>query len=483
MAQGRALIGVRSTFEPLARSSKAHGFQPCIPATEDWKNEALAGGRELPAVSFGPPTLHLRPQSGVTIGPALCSWRRAHPTFPAMTAPPTPLGELARLFLTLGTTAFGGPAAHIAMMEDEVVRRRRWLSRERFLDYVSATNLIPGPNSTELAIHIGYLRAGWRGLIVAGVCFILPAALIVGVLAWSYVRFGSLPEAGGILYGVKPVVIAVVAQALWSLGRSAMKSGWLAAVAIAAMCAVALGAGELLVLLAAGLAMMLLRVAGARGAPVAPVLLILSQPDDSTAGAVGGAGSAGAVTSVGTAAAMMTAAVTSSFGLWPLFLVFLKIGAVLFGSGYVLLAFLQADLVDSLHWLTERQLLDAVAVGQVTPGPVFTTATFIGYILGGPAGAVVATLAIFLPAFIFVALSGALVPRIRRSPHAGAFLDGVNVASLALMAVVSWQLGRVALVDGLTVALAALAAVLLLRYRVNSAWLVLGGALVGLLAR
>lgn len=381
--------------------------------------------------------------------------------------PRGPLGELARLFLKLGTIAFGGPAAHVAMMEDEVVRRRRWLTREQFLDYLGATNLIPGPNSTELAIHIGHARAGWPGLLVAGACFILPAALVVGAIAWAYVRFGALPQAAGLLYGVKPVVIAVVAQALWGLARTAVRSAAPGALAVACVLAVGAGAHELLVLAAAAVGAALVHAARRRGriggAGVVP-LAWLPLPRGSLATLGAGAG--------GVAAA-------APFGLWPLFAVFAKIGAVLFGSGYVLLAFLRADLVERLGWLTERQLLDAVAVGQVTPGPVFTTATFVGYVLGGAPGAVVATVGIFLPAFVFVALSGPLVPRIRRSPTAGAALDGVNVASLALMAVVTVQLARGTLVDPLTVALAAASLLLLLRFRVNSAWLVAGGAAIG----
>ncbi len=359
------------------------------------------------------------------------------------------LSELAGLFLKLGTTAFGGPAAHIAMMEEEVVRRRRWLTREQFLDYLGATNLIPGPNSTELAIHIGHSRAGWPGLLVAGACFILPATLIVTAIAWAYERFGALPAVGGVLYGVKPVVIALVVQALWGLGRTALKTRGLVALGLAALSAAALGVHELLVLFAAGATMALIR----RGARGAAAVVAFVPP--------------------GLAVAVMP------FGLWPLFGIFVKIGAVLFGSGYVLLAFLRADLVERLGWLTERQLLDAVAAGQVTPGPVFTTATFIGYVLGGGAGAAVATAGIFLPAFVFVALSGPLVPRLRRSPTAAAVLDGVNVASLVLMAVVTWQLGQAALVDALTVVLAGVSAFLVIRYRINSAWLVLGGALAG----
>ncbi|AEI67913.1 chromate efflux transporter [Corallococcus macrosporus] len=378
------------------------------------------------------------------------------------------LVEVALLFLRLGFTGFGGPAAHIAMMEDEVVRRRRWLTRDEFLDLLGAANLIPGPNSTELAIHLGHRRGGWPGLLVAGVCFILPAMLITLASAWAYVRFGSLPSAEGVLYGVKPVIIAVVLQALWGLGRVAVKTRVLAAVGVAAVIASALGVNELLVLLCAGVLMALwrggTRAAGAGGRQQGPGQMMLGVPLALQGLA---AGAAGAV----------------PFSLGGLFLFFVKVGAVLFGSGYVLLAFLRADLVERWGWLTETQLLDAVAVGQVTPGPVFTTATFIGYLLGGSVGAVVATVGIFLPAFFFVAVSGPVVPRLRRSWVAGAVLDGVNVASLALMAVVTWQLGRSALVDAWTVGLALLSAVLLLRFRLNSVWLVLGGALTGLLLR
>ena len=384
--------------------------------------------------------------------------------------PPTPpdrrpLAELAVLFLKLGTTAFGGPAAHIAMMEDEVVRRRQWLTHDEFLDLVGATNLIPGPNSTELAIHIGHRRAGWPGLLVAGACFILPAALIVTAIAWAYVRFGRLPRAEGLLYGVKPVIIAVVLQALWGLGGRALKTGPLIVLGAVAVGLCFAGVNELVVLFGAGLLLALARgftrrapAGGGEALPAAVPLLPLA-----------------------VAPGLMAAAATP-FGLWPLFLFFLKVGSILFGSGYVLLAFLRADLVDRWHWLTEGQLLDAIAVGQFTPGPVFTTATFIGYLLAGTPGATLATLGIFLPAFVFVAISGPLIPRLRRSPWFGAFLDGVNVASLALMAVVTWQLGRVALCDGVTVALAAGSGVLLFRWRVNSAWLVLGGAAAGCLA-
>ncbi|HYO74732.1 MAG TPA: chromate efflux transporter [Archangium sp.] len=374
------------------------------------------------------------------------------------------LRELALLFLRLGTTAFGGPAAHIALMEDEVVRRRKWLTREEFLDLLGAANLIPGPNSTELAIHIGHRRAGWSGLVVAGTCFILPAFLIVSAIGWVYTRFGQLPRVGHVLYGVKPVIIAVVLQAIWGLTRGAAKTKLLAAVGVACVALGFLGVDELLLLLLAGGFVTLCRLVerrreGGGTAPPSVKALLPGLP-------LGG---------------MVAVTAAPGFSLGGLFLFFLKVGSILYGSGYVLLAFLRADLVERWGWLTEAQLLDAVAVGQVTPGPVFTTATFIGYVLGGASGAVVATVGIFLPAFFFVAVSGPLVPRMRRSWVAGAFLDGVNVASLALMATVTWQLGRAALVDVWTVGLALVSAVLLIRYRVNSAWLVLGGALVGLL--
>ncbi len=363
------------------------------------------------------------------------------------------LRELAAFFLRLGCTAFGGPAAHIAMMEDELVRRRQWLSRQKFLDLLGASNLIPGPSSSELAIHIGYLLAGWTGLLVAGMCFILPAAIMVAALAWAYVRFSKLLAISAILYGVKPVVIAVILQALWGLGRTAVKTTFLGVVGVVCVLLAFLGLHPLLVLTLGGCAVCLMSLGTSRSAFSAIPLA--------------------------TAPAAALAGAATSFSLGTLFLVFLKIGAIVFGSGYVLLAFLRADLVAHRGWLTDSQLVDAVAVGQVTPGPVFTTATFIGYILGGMRGAIVATVGIFLPAFVLVAVSGPLVPRIRKSRIASAFLDGVNVASLALMAAVSWQLGRAALVDVVTVALAVVASIALLRYRVNSAWLVLVGAIVG----
>ena len=370
------------------------------------------------------------------------------------------LGELAWLFLRLGTISFGGPAAHIAMMEEEVVRRRQWLTRQEFLDLLGATNLIPGPNSTELAIHIGHRRAAWPGLLVAGVCFILPAALIVGTLAALYVSYGSRPQAEGMLRGIKPVMIAVIAQAIYSLARTALKTGWLILLAIACTAAVSLvGANEIAVLFLAGAVCVLPRAWRPNANSAAPCLA--------------------AVPSLLLAPGVVTA---EAFSLTSLFLFFARTGSVLFGSGYVLLAFIRADLVDRWHWLTEAQLLDAIAIGQVTPGPVFTTATFIGYVLGGAPGALVATVGIFLPAFVFVAASGPLVPRIRSSPAAGAFLDGINAASLALMAAVTLSLARSAVIDAFTLSIALFSAVAVFWLRVNSAWLVLGGGVVGILA-
>jgi len=390
-------------------------------------------------------------------------------------APRGLLKELALFFLRLGVTAFGGPAAHIAIMEDELVRRRKWLSREKFLDLLGASSLIPGPSSSELAIHIGYLRGGWPGLLIGGVCFIFPAAVLVAILAWAYVRFGHLPVAVALLYGVKPVVIAVIAQALWGLGRTAVKSRTLEVVGAICVALSFMQVNFLLILIGAG--------------AIVSILQVLSQNRKGKQHAAAGLGmvSVGRGIRAGLArifpwvSATGTAAVIP--GLWPLFLVFLKVGSVVFGSGYVLLAFLRAELVVHRGWVTDAQLVDAVAIGQVTPGPVFTTATFIGYLLRGPIGAVVATVGIFFPAFILVAMSGPLIPFLRRSATASAFLDGVNVASLALMAAVGYQLARSSIVDGLAAGIAIASLVLLLRFRINSAWLVLGGAIIGIVAR
>ncbi|MBW4550303.1 MAG: chromate transporter [Aphanocapsa sp. GSE-SYN-MK-11-07L] len=363
------------------------------------------------------------------------------------------LVELATVFLRLGTIAFGGPAAHIALMDNEVVNRRQWMSREKLLDLLGITNLIPGPNSTELAIHIGYERAGWRGLLVAGSCFILPAMLIVWALAAIYDRYQTVPQVEWLLYGIKPVIIVIVLQAVWNLGKKAAKDWPTIVAGLVAIAAYLAGLNEILVLVGLGIAVMLVknRLGRTTGAFLLPSLFAQA----------------------GTATAV-------SISWLSVFLFFLKIGSVLYGSGYVLLAFLQRDLVERNQWLTSQQLLDAVAIGQVTPGPVFTTATFIGYLLAGNAGALAGTAGIFLPAFVLVWVVNPWVPKLRQSTWASGFLDGVNAASLGLMAGVTYTLGRTALVDSLTVIVAILAAIAVFRFQLNSAWLVLAGGAIGL---
>ncbi|MGH8986087.1 MAG: chromate efflux transporter [Acidimicrobiia bacterium] len=371
--------------------------------------------------------------------------------------PRTRLRDLAGLFLKLGTIGFGGPAAHIAMMRDEVVRRRGWEDDDEFLDLVGATNLIPGPNSTELAIHLGARRAGWRGLVVAGLSFIVPAFVIVLALAWLYDRYGTDPAAVDLRYGILPVIVAVIAQALWVLGRTAVKGPVLGVVACATAGLYLADVNELLLLAAGGvIATVWANRHRLRGQTTALLPWAAALP------------------------LVVGAPVAANPALGRVFLVFLKIGAVLYGSGYVLVAFLERDVVDTYHWITTEQLLDAVAVGQITPGPVFTTATFVGYQIDGFAGAAVATVAIFLPSFVFVALLTSVVPWMRRSPWAGAALDGVNAASLGLMAGVTVLLLDDAFPDVLAVAIGLAAIFVLLRWRVNTASLVGAGALVGL---
>ncbi|PHJ65954.1 chromate transporter [Nostoc linckia z18] len=371
------------------------------------------------------------------------------------------LTELAMVFLRLGTIAFGGPAAHIAMMDNEVVNRRQWMSREKLLDLLGITNLIPGPNSTELAIHIGYERAGWRGLLVAGTCFIFPAMLIVWILAVIYARYQTIPQVEWLLYGIKPVIIAVVLQAVWNLGKKAAKDLPTIIAGLAAITAYFAQLNEILVLILLGAAVMLLKNWQNRGNIKAAFLLPFS-------GIFAQVGSTTAVTSVS----------------WMnVFVFFLKIGCVLYGSGYVLLAFLQRELVERNQWLTSQQLLDAVAIGQFTPGPVFTTATFIGYLLAGNAGAIAGTIGIFLPAFILVWIINPWVSKLRQSPWASGFLDGVNAASLGLMAGVTYTLGRAALIDWLTITLAIVSAIAVFRFKINSAWLVLAGGAIGFVSR
>ncbi|HKM84685.1 MAG TPA: chromate efflux transporter [Terriglobales bacterium] len=382
------------------------------------------------------------------------------------------LGQIALVFLKLGTIAFGGPAAHLAMMEEEFVRRRKWITQAEFLDRLATANLIPGPSSTEVAIFVGQLKRGWRGLIVAGCCFIIPAALIVSVIAWAYVRFGSLPKVEGVLRAIKPAVVAIVIQALGKLGRTGVRTPLLAVIALLAAGLSLVGVSPILVLMFAGLVSaaalaMKNRLLGAVGFPkVVGLQKVLGLPKV-------------------VAGAMALAAVGAAFpvGLGRLFLSFLKIGSVVFGSGYVLLAFLQTEFVERLHWLTEKQLIDAVAVGQFTPGPLFTTATFIGYVVTGWRGALVATIGIFLPGFVLVAVSGPLIPRLRRSAVAAAALDGVVAGSLALMAVVTWQLGKASIMDRTTLVVFGVSLIALLRFRVNSAWLIAVAAVVGWVMR
>ena len=380
------------------------------------------------------------------------------------------IGQLLGLFLKLGVTAFGGPAAHIAMMEDEVVTRRGWMTRERFLDLIGATNLIPGPNSTEMAIHIGFVRAGIVGLVVAGVSFILPAALLTLGCAWAYDQFQTVPEAEALLYGIKPAVIAVILSAVWRLGNTAAKGPFLIVIGLLVMLSVLFGINEIIALLSGGIVGILWQL-GSRLGKGKTLLGFAWLPSSNLTLSV-------------------TAASPSSVTLTSLGLFFLKIGCVLFGSGYVLIAFLQGGLVEQYQWLTQQQLLDAVAIGQFTPGPVLTTATFIGYVLAGPLGALVATLGIFGPSFLFVLATNPLIPRLRQSAVAGAFLDAVNASAIGLMAAVTVELARHTLIDWETKQIdwaagliALVSAVVLFRYKVNAAWLVLGGAVIGWLLK
>ena len=369
------------------------------------------------------------------------------------------LKELATVFFRLGTVAFGGPAAHVAIMDDEIVVRRQWMSREKLLDLLGVTSLIPGPNSTELAIHIGYERAGWRGLFVAGFCFILPAMTLVWILAAIYKQYQTLPDVENILYGIKPIILASILQALWKLGKKAAKDLPTRLIAIAVIIAFFLCVNQILLLFLAGFTGVLLKHLKSRwgqmgGIGLLPMSEMIAQGNLPT--------------------------VTTPSPHWiNVFLFFLKVGAVLYGSGYVLLAFLQRDLVERWQWLTSQELLDAVAVGQLTPGPMFTTATFIGYLIAGNLGAIVATVGIFLPAFLLVGLIHPWITKLRQSSWASSFLDGVNAASLGLMAVVTYTLGKAALVDSLTLILLVLGLLAVFRFKINSAWLVIAGGVIG----
>jgi len=378
--------------------------------------------------------------------------------------------------LRLGFLAFGGAAAHIGLFEEEFVRRRKWLSREEFLDRLGAVNLLPGPTSTEMAIYLGELRGGFPGLLVAGASFILPAAFLTAGMAWAYVRYGALPELAGVLWGVKPVVVVLLVQAVWSLAKAALASRELMFLAAVVLGLAAVRVPTLALLIGTGVAWIVAKRFG-------------REPDAAIgAGAAMGAG-AGKLALGGEDAARGALAATGGFAPFlaattsGVFLYFLKIGALLFGSGYVLLAVLREDLVTRLHWLTETQLLDAIAVSQATPGPFFTVATFVGYLLAGWRGAGAATLGMFVPAFTYVALTANVLPKMRKSPNAGAFLDGVNAAAVALMAFVGIQFAREVVTTPLALVIGVAAAVLVLRFRVNSAWVVLGGALSGLVVK
>jgi chromate transporter len=369
----------------------------------------------------------------------------------------TAIGEIFRFFLRLGLTAFGGPAAHIALMEREAVERRGWLRREQFLDLVGGCNLLPGPSSTQVAMALGFTRRGWLGLFTAGVCFIVPASLATLALAWAYVRYGHLPQAQGLLYGAKPVMVAIVAQAVWRLGQLALRGWKLGVLGLVCLVAAFLSWPPITILFLSG--GLTLAVANRRSQRRATYALfgLPAGPANASAG------------------------FAATTGIVSIAITFLKLGVVVFGSGYVLLAFLKADLVDHLHWITEPQLLDAITAGQVTPGPVFATATFLGYLLHGWSGALVATIGIFLPSFFMAAAVGALAGGMRRSKGAAAFIDGVNVAAVALMAAVGFALAKATLVDVWTSVLAVLSLLLLLRLQVNATWLILAGAAAGIL--
>ncbi|MDP5016624.1 MAG: chromate efflux transporter [Dolichospermum sp.] len=378
------------------------------------------------------------------------------------------LTEVAQLFLKLGIIGFGGPVAHIAMLEDEVVKRRQWLTQAHFLDLLGVTNLIPGPNSTEMAIHIGYIYAGWLGLIVAGVCFIFPAVLITGLLAWLYVNYGTLPQVAPLLYGIKPVVLAIIINAIWGLGKKAVKTRKLLIIAVAVgLITEFTKLNEVVALLLGGiLGMIWLR----SGNPTNLMMIGL------TTGTFWQT----------TATVNTTINNHLSVPLWQLGLFFLKVGSVLFGGGYLLIAFLQGGLVEEYGWLTQQQLLDAIAIGQFTPGPVLSTATFIGYIIAGFPGAIVATLGIFLPSFLFVVALNPFMNRIRNSSWTRPFLDAVNVSAVALMVITTMQLGIATLIfpkthylDFLGLGIAVISAILVIRYRINAALLILGGGIIG----
>lgn len=366
------------------------------------------------------------------------------------------------MFLRIGATAFGGPAAYIAIMHRETVRQRGWLDNERFLDLVGATNLIPGPNATEMALYLGLVRAGWTGYAIAGLLFIIPGMLVTLAFAWLYVTYGSVPQVSWVLYGIKPAVIAIIIQALWDLGRKAVKNVPVALVGTAVVILYFLQLNEIALLFGGAATVLFIQLVLRTFKGGIPALSLLP---------------------FAVVPLQILPAVNVPFSKTALFLSFLKIGAVIYGSGYVLYAFLNAEFVVRLGWLNQQQLLDSIAVGQITPGPVATSATFVGYLLGGLPSALLATAAFFLPSFAFVALVSRLIPLLRKKWWSGAFLDGVNVAALGLMVGVTWELGRAGITDWFTIAVAIAALVMVFRFKVNSAWLILGGGISGIVYR
>ena len=382
------------------------------------------------------------------------------------TRKPSPLREVAAVFCKLGMIGFGGPAVVIGMLEDDVVRRRGWITRERLLDLVGATNIIPGPNAVEMCMHLGHVRAGWMGLLVAGVGFIVPAALCSTALAWAYVEYGTLPQVQPFLYGIKPAVLALILSAVWRLGKAGAKSWQLVVIGVLVLAAYFLGANEVLALLAGGLVGTLWLRLWDRRPPT----------EQQSAALVGTAGAATAATAKATGAAVASGAGAS---LWKVGLLFLKVGAVMYGSGYVLVAFMEGDFVNRYQWLTHQELLDGIAVGQFTPGPLLSAATFVGYLILGAPGAVVATVAIVLPSFVFVAVLNRVLPRLRESAWASRFMDAVNISAVGLMLAVTAKLARQALTSWPAWLIAVAAGVAAIRFRVGAPWLVLGGSLAG----
>ncbi|MBF8455753.1 chromate efflux transporter [Kaistella sp. G5-32] len=366
------------------------------------------------------------------------------------------LKEIAKLFLKLGIIGFGGPAAHIAMMQDEVVVKRKWLTEQHFLDLIGATNLIPGPNSTEMAIHIGHEKGGWKGLIIAGLCFILPAVFITGIFAWLYKKFGQLPEVQPFIYGIKPAIIAIILSAVYPLAKRSLKSVELGIIGLVVLIGSLFNFYEIYLMFGAGFLALILAYFRNNKLKSTHSFLPITFLEIVNTGFLSATNS-------------------------KLFWIFLKIGAILYGSGYVLFAFIDTEMV-STGIITRQQLIDAIAVGQFTPGPVFSSVTFIGYQINGISGAVISTIAIFLPSFIFVAFLNPLVKKMRSSILFSAFLDAVNIASVAIIISVCFSMGKDSVTDWRTILIAVLSIAITFKYRkINSAFIVLGGSVIGYL--